>query len=358
MTLSRPVAAATALFATLALAACSSSTDTAEETEAATSGGAESATDFEGDGAASGSFPVTIEHAYGETVIESAPERVASVAWGNHEAALALGVVPVGMASASWGDDDGDGVLPWVAETLQELGAETPVLFDETEGIDFEGVADTNPDLILAAYSGLTQEDYDTLSQIAPVVAFPETAWATTWQETLLVNGAALGLQAEAEELVTQLEAEQAELVSGYPSLAGQRTIFSYYDPTNLSTLGFYTLLDPRAAYLTEIGLSPAPVVETASEGSTEFWAAYTTEEIEQYEDVQVIVTYGDDTTIGAWQGDPLISRIPAVADGAVAVLTDNTPIAAAANPSPLSIGSTWGNDYIALVAEAAEQAS
>lgn len=353
MTLSRPVAAATALFATLALAACSSTSGGAEETDAAAT--TESSAD---DGAAAEGFPVTIEHAYGETVIESAPERVASVAWGNHEAALALGVVPVGMASASWGDDDGDGVLPWVTETLEELGAETPVLFDETEGIDFEGVADTNPDVILAAYSGLTQEDYDTLSQIAPVVAFPETAWATTWQETLLINGAALGMQTEAEGLVAQLEAEQDELVSGYPSLAGQRTIFSYYDPTNLSTLGFYTLLDPRAAYVTEIGLSPAPVVETASEGSTEFWASYTTEEIEQFEDIQLIVTYGDDTTIEAWQGDALISRIPAVADGAVAVLTDNTPIAAAANPSPLSIGSTWGNDYIALVAEAAEQAS
>ena len=42
------------------------------------------------------------------------------------------------------------------------------MLFDETDGIDFEAVADTDPDVILAAYSGLTQEDYDTLSEIAP----------------------------------------------------------------------------------------------------------------------------------------------------------------------------------------------
>ncbi len=32
-----------------------------------------------------------------------------------------------------------------------------PVLFDETDGIDFEAVADTNPDVILASYSGLTR---------------------------------------------------------------------------------------------------------------------------------------------------------------------------------------------------------
>ena len=38
---------------------------------------------------------------------------------------------------------------------------------DRYDGIDFEAVADTQPDVILAAYSGLTQEDYDTLSKIA-----------------------------------------------------------------------------------------------------------------------------------------------------------------------------------------------
>ena len=131
-------------------------------------------------GASSSAFPVTIEHAFGETTIEAKPERVATVAWANHEVPLALGVVPVGMGEATWGDDDDDGVLPWVEDKLEELGADTPVLFDETDGIDFEAVADTEPDVILASYSGLTQEDYDTLSKIAPVVAYPEVAWGTS----------------------------------------------------------------------------------------------------------------------------------------------------------------------------------
>src|SRR3712207_8900168 len=62
----------------------------------------------------------------------------------------------------------------------------SPVLFDETDGLDFEAVADTDPDVILAGYSGLTQEDYDTLSDIAPVVAYPEAAWATDRKSTRL----------------------------------------------------------------------------------------------------------------------------------------------------------------------------
>ena len=94
--------------------------------------------------------PVTIEHALGTTTIDAKPERVATVNWANQEVPLALGVVPVGMARADFGDDDGDGILPWVEEKLDELGGETPVLFDETDGIDFEAVADTEPDVILA----------------------------------------------------------------------------------------------------------------------------------------------------------------------------------------------------------------
>ena len=57
---------------------------------------------------------ITIEHAFGTTTIEGKPERVATVDWANHEVPLALGVVPVGMAAANFGDDDGDGLLPWV----------------------------------------------------------------------------------------------------------------------------------------------------------------------------------------------------------------------------------------------------
>ena len=45
------------------------------------------------DASAGEGFPITIEHAFGETEIEAAPERVATWGWGSTEAALALGYV-------------------------------------------------------------------------------------------------------------------------------------------------------------------------------------------------------------------------------------------------------------------------
>ncbi|MDE0546828.1 iron-siderophore ABC transporter substrate-binding protein [Microbacterium sp. C7(2022)] len=303
------------------------------------------------------SFPVTVTHAFGETVIDEQPERVATIAWANHEVPIALGIVPVGMSKATWGDDDGDGVLPWVEDALDELGAETPVLFDETDGIDFEAVADTNPDVILAAYSGLTQEDYDTLSKIAPVVAYPEVAWGTSYQDMIRLNSQALGLSVEGDALIAELQGEVDAALASYPELAESSVLFSYLDPADFSQIGFYTSLDTRPAFLTELGLPEPAVVTEESEGSDAFYLTVSAEEAERFDDVDVFVTYGDadGAIVDAIQADALLSKIPAVAAGQIAVLENNTPLAASANPSPLSIG--WGiDDYFALLAGALNQ--
>jgi iron complex transport system substrate-binding protein len=304
--------------------------------------------------ATSDAFPVTIEHAFGETTIEAQPERIATVAWANHEVPLALGVVPVGMSKATWGDDDGDGVLPWVEDQLDELGAETPVLFDETDGIDFEAIADTQPDVILAAYSGLTQEDYDTLSKIAPVIAYPEVAWGTSYEDMIRLNSAAIGLADEGDQLIDDLHAEVETALAAHPELADSKVLFSYIDPADFSQIGFYTSLDTRPGFLTSLGLPEPAVVVEESAGSDLFYVSISSEEADRFEDVDVFVTYGeaDGAIIAQLQADPLLSQIPAIANGNIAILENSTPLAASANPSPLSIG--WGIDeYFALLAGA-----
>ena len=148
-------------------------------------------------------------------------------------------------------------LLPWVSERLDELGAETPVLFDETDGIDFEAVADTEPDVILAGYSGLTQEDYDTLSEIAPVVAYPEGPWATSWRDMIETNAAGMGMAAEGEQLVADLEQEIDDTVGQHPQLAGTNAMFlTHVDTTDLSEVSYYTPFDTRSAFFEDLGLA------------------------------------------------------------------------------------------------------
>lgn len=300
-------------------------------------------------------YPLTIEHALGTTVIARKPERVATVAWANHEVPLALGIVPVGFAAANFGDDDGDGLLPWVDERLKELGGDGAILFDEGDGIDFEAVAAAAPDVILTAYSGLSQADYDTLSRIAPVVGYPRAAWSTNWREMIRLNSAGLGMRDEGEALIADLEGEIAAEVARYPELRGKTAMFvTHLDATDLSMINFYTTQDTRVQFFLDLGLEMPESVTDASTGGS-FAGSFSAERIDAFDDVDIVVTYGDRRLIEAMKGNPLLAHMPAVANDAIVTL-GRDPIGTAANPTPLSI--RWVlKDYVAMLAEAARKA-
>lgn len=334
----------------LALSACGSAASPSA-TDSATTAPSTPAT------AAAEDYPITIEHALGTTVIESKPERVATVSWANQEVPLALGVVPVGMQAATFGDDDDNGVLPWVEAKLAELGAPTPVLFDENDGIDFEAVADTQPDVILAAYSGLTEEDYATLSAIAPTVAYPEAAWSTSWKDMIRFNSMGMGMAAEGDALIAELEGNIEATVAKYPAIEGKRVMFmTHVDTTDMSTVNFYTANDTRAAFFNDLGMVTPKAVEEASAGG-EFAGKVSAEQVDVFDDVDVIVTYGDQALVDTLKADPLLSQMPAVANDAIVFLDGSGPAGTAANPTPLSIDYVL-DDYVAQLSAAAEKAA
>ncbi len=339
MRISRLLGLGAAALLTASLAACASTAPTSTDDSAA---GANPASDD--------AFPVTVEHIYGETTITEKPERVATVAWANHEVPLALGIVPVGMSKVAWGDDDDNGVLPWVEDTLDELGADTPVLFDEADGVDFEAVADTNPDVILASYSGITQEEYDTLSKIAPTIAYPEVAWGTSVEDMITMNSTALGLADEGEALIEDLHAQTDAALEAHPALKDAKLLFTYIDPNDFSQVGFYTPVDTRPGFLLGLGL-PEPEILTENKDSTDFYLQVSAEQVDKFDDVDVFITYGDESMIADLQADPLLGKIPAIAAGNIAILPDATPMANSANPSPLSI--PWGIDEYFSILEA-----
>ncbi|WP_322922043.1 iron-siderophore ABC transporter substrate-binding protein [Nocardioides renjunii] len=335
-------APAAAVLLSLSLAACG---DEAASDDTASDDGGSSAAEWE---------PVTITHAYGETVIEEKPERVATIDFANQEVPLALGVVPVGMSEMTWGDDDGDGVQPWTEEKLEELGAETPVLFDETDGYDFEAIAGTEPDVILAGYSGMTEDDYDTLSEIAPVVAFPDDPWATEWRDSLMQNARGLGMEEEGEQLVADVEQSIEDAVAAHPELEGATGMFlTHVDPADLSEVNFYSAADTRSKYLTDLGMEIAPSVVEATGDSGDYAGSISAERADELADADVIITYGGDELIDALEGDPVLSQLPAVKNKAIVNLDGTKPIGTGANPTPLSVPYLV-EEYVGLLAEAA----
>lgn len=299
-------------------------------------------------------FPVRISHAFGETVIPARPERVATVAWANHEVPLALGIVPVGFARANFGDDDGDGVLPWVAARLEQLGAEAPPLFDEGDGIDFEAVAASAPDVILAAYSGLSQQDYDTLSKIAPVVPYRDAPWATDWRDMIRLNSSALGMAAEGAALIGSIEDQIAEVTGRYPVLRGKTAMFvTHIDMRDLSVIRFYSDHDTRVKFLADLGLASPQSVQEASVGGR-YAGEISAERIDDLNDVDIVIAYGRQALVDRIRENLLTSRMPTVENGAV-VLLGNDPVGTAANPTPLSISYVL-EDYVRRLAEAAQK--
>ena len=303
----------------------------------------------------SASYPMTISHAYGETVIESQPERVATISWGNQDVPLALGIVPVGVSKANYGETDKNGLLPWTGEKYAELGEESPVVYDDVDGLDYEAISDSNPDIILAAYSGITQEEYDLLSEIAPVIAYPENAWQTLWRDQITMNATALGKKDEGDALVKELETLISDKTSKYSDIEGKTAVFCYFNPADLGKFYIYLPSDPRAAYLTDLGFEfPESISELAKE-SDSFSIEVSSENIDVLKDADIIVSYGNDELLKALQNDALLSTVPAVKNGAVALIEDGSELSASCTPSALSIPATI-DEYLEIMANAASK--
>lgn len=300
-------------------------------------------------------YPIVLEHAFGETVLESKPERIATIAWGNQDVSLALGVVPVGVSEANYGVTDESGLLPWTWDGFKALGANSPVIFHDTDGLDYEAISNAEPDVILASYSGITQEEYDLLSEIAPVAAYPSSPWQTSWRDQIVINAKGMGMEKEGEDLVKKLEQLIADKSGEYPSLQDKTVGFFYFNPADLGKFYVYLPSDPRAAYLTEFGMDFSDSIQKLAEKSEQFAVEISAETVDQFKDVDIIVAYGDGALLEALKADSLLGTLPAIERESVVLIENGTPLAASGTPSALSIPATI-DEYLSLLGEAADK--
>jgi iron complex transport system substrate-binding protein len=327
-----PPLAAGLLALSLTLAACGSDDDGDDANDAGGSG------DF---------AAVTIEHAFGSTEIAEEPQRVVTWGWGAADAAVALGVTPVAIPTQSYGGDE-NGLLPWIAEELEEQGAETPTMLSETEEPPYEEILKAEPDLILAPYSGITEDQYKKLSEIADTVAYPETAWATPWRDVITITGQALGKQDEAEQVIADIEGEVAEAAEEHPEFAG-KTIAAVWDAGDFYV---YTEADPRVEFLTDLGFEVAPSVSENDTGESTFYYTISYEETDKITS-DVLLAYHDTADIEkTFMAADSTQSMQQFQDETIANVVGADVIASVSPPTALSLGYSL-DEFVAALAEA-----
>lgn len=332
--------------ATTAVASCSTgpSDDDAAESPASPAAGG------------SGKYPVTIKHAHGRTKIEKRPARIATLGWSDADCAVALGVAPVGAPDINWGGN-GKGSTDYYDAALKKIDGKKPTRYSDADGAPVDEIAKLRPDLILATNSGITKEEFDKLSKLAPVVAYPGLAYGTSWQQSLDMVGRALGMADQAKKLKASTEKQIKDALAKYPKLKGKTAAWTYFMPNDLSKVGMYTPWDNRPRMLEEFGMKTAPVVTKLSKKTKSFTVEISAEKSSTLT-ADMIVFYvekpGEDKTLRKHR---LLGQIPALKSGAYVAAADNAVSLPMSSPSPLSIPEAI-KDFLPMLGAAAAKAT
>ncbi|GAT71927.1 ABC transporter substrate-binding protein [Microbacterium hydrocarbonoxydans] len=191
----------------------------------------ETETETEATAAADAGFPLTIEHAMGETTIPERPLRVVALDPSYVDATLLLGAELVGYAE--YRQDPENPFAPYLGDVTEET--KDAVNVGTIAEPDLEKILELEPDLIISAK--VRQEAlYPQLAKIAPTVFSESTG--PTWKENVVLLGTALGEQEKAEALVAEYEeraaAVGAEILEADPEATYSLVRFAGEDTARL----------------------------------------------------------------------------------------------------------------------------
>lgn len=271
----------------------------------------------------------TIETMFGPVTVPANPQRVVALGWSDAEAALALGVQPVGVSD--WLAFGGKGVGPWAAD----LSTEQPTILGTLE-LSYEQISALAPDLILNTRSDNSKAKHDELSRIAPTVSAPPgvVAYGTTWQQQMELVSTALGKPDEGKRLIAEVDDAFTAAAAANPGFAGKTTVVGAYFSDQY---GAYVRGDARVDFMESLGFQNKQEIQ-AQAGDT-FYIQLAREQIEQLSaDLTVIFPIGGDAAV--LRADPVLNQIPSAREGHLLVMEDPTLISA------FSSGSTLGTRY------------
>ncbi|MCJ1708506.1 ABC transporter substrate-binding protein [Microbacterium sp. VKM Ac-2923] len=289
--------------AALALAGCAGSTPAANDTAAA------------GDG----TFPVSIDTAYGEVTVDKKPERIVVLTSTYLELLPYIDEKPIASS-----EDDASirDYSPWLSDV--DRGEVTPDLVDADYAPSPEAIAALAPDLILTDIWNTDEALYEQLSEIAPTYVGVETDTQTSWQDHLASIAELTGHDpAVVDDVEADLAADFATAAAKLPGLQGKSYIVPVYFTDNQFWPTEYGN-DPLMA----IGLVPSDQQPHGDVTSDEV-GTISQENIDKLtEDVVFVAASGAvseeviDQTFAALEADPRVAELPAAKNGTWLYLT------------------------------------
>lgn len=273
---------------------------------------------------AAAAFPVSIEHKFGKTEIKTEPAKVVTLGLTDQEPVLAMGVKPVGVVD--WFGERPYGNFPW---TSSLWGGTQPEIVGERGDFNFEKIAALKPDVIVAQYQALDQQQYDTLSKIAPTVAqsgkFPD--FATPWQDMTRTIGQTLGKSAKAEELIKGIEAKFAQVRKDNPDFVGKSVAVA--DTTGPGKYAVFAANDPRSVLMTEIGFKiPDQIKSLTQDGNP---VEFGDERLDLLDADRLIWLTSDDAAPDQIKSNAVYQKLKVAQEGRAVFVPYNTPPVGAA---------------------------
>ncbi len=275
-------------------------------------------------GAAAGTFPVTVKHAFGSTKVTKAPQRVVSVGYTDDQAILALGIKPVGMVdqypNPPGTSPDINTQWPWVKDKWGDTRPEV-VMNNGDTGPNYEKIAALRPDLIIAVYSEIDQAGYDKLSKIAPTVGRTKAEkepFSAPWQDNAVHIAKALGQEAKGAELVKGIQDKLDAAKKAHPEFANQTAVaLSWYKDAAAP----FTSTDVRGRLVTGTGFTYQTEIDKIADGK--FYTTLSPERMDLI-DVDRIFVINDKADTEALKKFELFANLPAVKNGKVSYLLDS----------------------------------
>ncbi|MQY23112.1 ABC transporter substrate-binding protein [Nocardia macrotermitis] len=253
---------------------------------------------------------VTVDHAFGQTVVSHKPTRIVSLSPTFTDALVALDTKPAGylpnpMTNADYAWDQGNSNLAGVTKLPLGPGGTVPE----------EKIAALQPDLILGGGLILSKDEYDKLSKLAPTIPSLKAGALDSWQDDTTLVGKLLGREADAKPVVAATDKALADAKAKYPKLAGKTFAVSLFvDATNIEVI---TNPDDNAnKFFQSLGMKLPDALHGLSGGLGGLNGKISMEKLDLLSSDLLSVGYMTPGAAAQLEDQPLFKQLPAVQHG------------------------------------------